>query len=167
VRHKVRIRHYPDRELSVLEVKSRRGEHHSAKVRRPREYGDSRLDADDLTFVREQCGPVDSLVPQAWIAYRRITLLGWQSPERVTLDLHLDVWRASGHGQLRRAVVVEVKQPRLDHHSEAMQRLRAAGCRPGWMSKYCTAIALTSPDVRANRLMNQMRQLRTVGTWTH
>ena len=167
VRHKVRIRHYPDRELSVLEVKTRRSERHTVKVRRPREYGDSTFGPDDLDFVRQYCGPTDDLRPQVWIAYRRVTLLGLRSPERVTFDTHLDLGRAHGHGQFRHAVVIEVKQPRLDHHSVAMQQLRIAGCRSGWMSKYCTAIALTSPDVRANHLMNRMRQLKAVGTWTH
>ena len=167
IRHKVRIRHYPDRELSVLEVKTRRGEHSTTKVRCPRQYGDSTFGAADLAFVRQHCGPTDDLVPQAWIAYRRVTLLGLRSPERVTFDTHLDVWRARGHGQFRRAVVIEVKQPRLDHHSVAMQQLRMTGCRPGWMSKYCAAIALTSPDVRANHLMHRLRQLKAVGTWTN
>ncbi len=167
IRHKVRIRHYADRELSVLEVKTRRGEYCTAKVRCPREYGDITFGADDLAFVRQHCGPTDDLVPQAWIAYRRVTLLGVRSPERVTFDTHLDLWRVHGHGQFRHAVVIEVKQPRLNHHSVAMTLLRAAGCRPGWMSKYCTAIALTSPGVRANQLMSRMRQLKAVGTWTH
>ena len=167
IRHKVRIRHYPDRALSVLEVKSRQAEHQTVKCRRGRDYGRNGFDADDLAFVREHCGPTGALKPQAWVAYRRVTLLGLASPERVTLDMHLDMWRTAGRGQLRSAVVIEVKQPRLDHHSVAMQLLRSAGCRPGWMSKYCTAIALTSPDVRANQLMNRMRQLKAVGTWTH
>jgi hypothetical protein len=167
VRHKVRIRHYPDRALSVTEVKTRLSERHSAKARRPREYGNSRFDADDLAFARAHCGPIDDLVPQAWVAYRRVTLLGLQSPERVTLDMQLDVWRVTGQGQLRRAIVIEVKQPRLDHRSVAMRQLRAAGCRPGWMSKYCTAIALTSPGVGANHFSSRMRHLKAVGTWTH
>lgn len=167
VRHKVRIRHYPDRTLSVIEVKTRRSEHHTVKVRRPRAYGDSRVTAEDLAFVREHCGPVGDLVPQAWIAYRRVTLLGLESPERVTLDMQLDVWRLTGQGQLHRAVVIEVKQPRLDRHSVAMRWLRSAGCRPGWMSKYCVAIALTSPGVRADGLGHRMRQLKAVGAWTH
>ena len=167
VRHKVRVRHYADRELSVLEVKSRRGEHHTVKSCRPREYGTTGLGPDDLAYVREQCGRIGALLPQAWVAYRRVTLVGLTSPERVTLDLNLDMWRASGHEQLDRAVIIEVKQPRLDHHSDAMRALRAAGSRPAWMSKYCTAIVLTSPGVRANHLLNRIRHLTTVGTWTH
>ncbi len=151
----------------MLEVKTRRGEHCTIKVRCPRPFGDSRFGAADLAFVRQHCEPTGDLVPQAWIAYRRVTLLGMRSPERVTLDTHLDMWRASGHGQFRRAVVIEVKQPRLNHHSVAMQQLRIAGCRPGWMSKYCTAIALIGPDVSANRLMKRMRKLKAVGIWTH
>ena len=167
VRHKVRVRHYADRALSVLEVKSRRSEHQTVKCFRPREYGTNGLGSDDLAFVREQCGPVGELLPQAWVAYRRVTLVGLKSPERVTLDLELDMWRASGHGQLERIVVIEVKQPRVDHSSDAMRALRAAGGRQAWMSKYCTAIALTSPDVRANHFINRIRHLTTVSTWTH
>lgn len=167
IRHKVRVRHYPDRALSVLEVKSRRAEHDSFKCRRSRDYGSNGFDADDMAFVREHCGPTGALLPQVWVTYRRVTLLGVNSPERVTLDMHLDMWRASGRGRLRSAVVVEVKQPRLDHHSVAMAGLRAAGCRPGWMSKYCAAIAVTSPDVRTHPLASRLRQLGTVGTWTH
>lgn len=167
LRHKVRVRHYLDRHLSVLEVKIRHNEYESIKLRRPLAFGDSALRPTDVEFVRHHCGPKGELQPQAWVACRRITLLGLRAAERVTIDTELDVWRATGRGRYRGAVVVEVKQPRLRNDSPAMRLLRSAGGRPGWMSKYCTAIAMTSPDVRATRLLDRLRALEAAGTWTH
>jgi hypothetical protein len=105
------------------------------------------------------------LVPRAWIDYRRITLLGLRSAERVTIDLDLEVRRGWRSGCLRDVAVVEVKQATLDRHSGAMVALRAAGWRPGWASKYCIGIARTIPDVRANRLRVGLRALKAIGTW--
>ena len=167
LRHKVRIRHYPDRHVSFLEIKFRHGQHDTLKVRRERDFGDSALHASDRAFLHAHCGHGDDLVPQAWIVYKRITLLGAHSAERVTIDAHLEMWRATGHGRLRDVVVVEVKQPRLDRQTMAMRAMRESGWRPGWASKYCASIVLTTPDVRANRLLGRLRPLKAGGAWTH
>lgn len=42
-----------------------------------------------LVFVRSHCPAYQELVPQAWIDYRRITLLNARTAERVTIDLEL------------------------------------------------------------------------------
>lgn len=155
VRFEVRIRHYPDRELSALEIKDWHGEHDAAIVRRPRVHGDSRLGPADAEFGAGRCGTIGELGPQAWIAYRRITLLGVRSADRVTIDTDLDVWRAARHASLRRAAVVVVKQPQLDLDSPAMRVLQSAGRLAGGMSMYCVAIAVTSPDVHARGLLDR------------
>lgn len=167
VRHKVRIRHYPDRQVSFLEVKLRRGEHDSLKVRRERDFGDSRLSHADRAFLDAQCGRHDDLRPQAWITYSRITLLALRSTERVTIDLHFAAYRAHARAELPHLAVVEVKQPRFDRRGVALRAVLDAGCRPGWASKYCTGVILTSPNVRANRLREHLRALQAVRSWAH
>jgi hypothetical protein len=162
VRHKVRIRHYPDRCLSFLEVKTRRGEDLTTKARRAREYGDSLLGSDDLAFVRARAAVERDLLPQAWIDFRRVTLLGTERDERVTIDLDLRVTTASRVSSLADVAVVEVKQPRLDRGSVAMQTLRRAGWRPGGNSKYCWGIALTRPEVPTHRLWPDLRTLQGI-----
>lgn len=165
VRHKVRIRHYPDRRVSFLEVKRRLGEGATSKVRRERNYGDNQVGPDDLRFVRANC-PIDQdLLPQAWIDYRRITLLNTGTEERVTIDFDLCLSRGSCQVSLHDAAVVEVKQARRDRGTAAMVALRRSGWRTGPASKYCAGIALTSPEVRANRLRVGLRALKAVGTW--
>jgi len=161
IRHKVRIRHYPERVVSFLEVKTRLGESRSIKARRGRAYGDDRLDTDDLVFVQARVGR-RSLLPQAWSDFRRVTLLGIGPEERVTIDLDLRVRTATRAASLGDLAVVEVKQSRLDRGSAAWDALRRAGWREGWASKYCTGIALTRPEVNAARLLPDVRALQGV-----
>ena len=165
VRHKVRIRHYPDRRVSFLEIKLRSGAGSTSKVRRERNYGDNQLGLDDLRFITSNC-PVDQeLLPQAWIDYRRVTLINTGTAERVTIDFDLCLSRGSCEVSLHDAAVVEVKQSRLDRDTAAMVALRQSGWRTGPASKYCAGIVLTSPEVRANRLQAGLRALKAVGTW--
>jgi hypothetical protein len=165
VRQKVRIRHYPDRRVSFLEVKIRMSDEGTFKMRRQRAYGDNALSSGDLAFVRAHSSVSQALLPQAWIDYRRITLLHLRSLERVTIDVDLGVTRGSCCGRLQDLAVVEVKQSRMDRCTAAMMAIRKAGWRTGWASKYCAGIAFTSPDVRAHRLLEGLRALKAVGTW--
>lgn len=167
IRQKVRIRHYPDRRLSFLEVKLRIGDGVTSKVRRQRAYGDNPLSTDERRFVHAYCAVRQELLPQAWIDYQRITLLGTRTAERVTIDFDLVVARGPRGGRLQDVAVVEVKQVRLDRSTAAMRALREAGWRTGWASKYCAAIALTSPEVRAHRLLEGLRGLKAVGAWAN
>lgn len=156
IRHKVRIRHYPDRSVSFLEVKARLGEDVMSKARHPREYGDSVLHPHDVAFVRAHTAVEQPLFPQAWTDFRRVTLLGTELDERVTVDVDLRVTSAGRAESLGDLAVVEVKQPRLDRGSAAMEALRKAGGREGWTSKYCVGIALTRPEVRGHRLLRAL-----------
>lgn len=165
LRHKVRVRHYPDRELSVLEVKMRRSEHVTLKARSVRGFGDSVFSSADLEFVRAHVAVPVALQPQVWVFYRRLTLLSTRANERITIDVDLTVRRGTHQARLHGAVIVEAKQPRLQLGTDAMIALRRLGARPGAVSKYCTALALTCPDLRMNRIRDDLRVLKTVGTW--
>lgn len=162
IRHKVRIRHYPERAVSFLEVKTRLGENRSVKARRVHAYGDDRLDANDLDFVRARIAVRTPLLPQAWTDFRRVTLLGTDREERVTIDLDLRVRTAARAAALDGLAVVEVKQSKVDRGSAAWEALRRAGWREGWASKYCVGIALTRPEVKAARLLAGVRVLEGV-----
>ncbi len=161
VRHKVRLRHYTDRQLSQLEIKTRRGENLTVKTRRPHAYGDNCLSAEDQAFVRSTTGITAVLQPQACTEYRRVTLIGLRHPERVTIDF--DLRFGTGNANVARAsvgmAVIEIKQARCRRDTPAMRRLRDSGFRPSWSSKYCAAIASTRPEVRRNRLLPGLRRL--------
>lgn len=159
VRHKIRVRHYPDRRVTLLEIKTRRSELETSKVWRARDYGDCEFSQDDQAFVGAHTGIEHPVEPQVWTEFRRVTLLGLATPERVTLDLDLRV--AMGHRarSLAGVAIVEVKQWPFRRHSPVMSALQAAGWRSGWASKYCAAIAFTRPDVPQHELQPGLRAL--------
>lgn len=159
VRHKVRIRHYPDRHLTLLEVKTRRTEIQTTKAWRLRQFGDNTLGPADRAFVSDRTGIAGRVEPQVWTNFRRVTLLGMETIDRVTIDLDLQVTAGHYSRSLAGIAIVEVKQWPLNRSTPVMTALRAAGFRPRSISKYCAAIALTHPDVRHNRLLPGIRSL--------
>ena len=159
VRHKVRIRHYHDRQLTTLEVKTRRSARQTIKARCERSYGDDQLSADEQAFVASQTGLRHLVLPQVTTDFRRVTLLGRHSNERVTIDTGL-VFAAGRDARWESEVaVVEVKQWPFSRRSAVMSALRRSGWTPSGMSKYCAAIALTRPDVPHQRFIPELRAL--------
>jgi hypothetical protein len=164
VRHKVRIRHYPDREVSFLEVKTKRNETVTDKHRLAIPFGSVALGAAERDFLRSRVGAmVDELQPQLWINYRRISLIGLHTSERVTIDVDLTV---DGHAQVSdwfgRVGVVEVKQSPFCVRTPIMRALIGAGLRERSLSKYVVAVALSRPEQRRNRLMPDLRALERI-----
>jgi len=158
-RHKVRIRHYPDRRVSLLEVKTRRSDRETDKVWREHPYGDSAMSAADEAFVEARVALRRGLVPQVWTVFRRVTLLGIRTNERVTIDFNLEVSMGVRRKSLAAVAIVEVKQWPYRRNTPVMSALRASGWRPAWASKYCAAIAFTRPEVRLNALLPGLRGL--------
>ena len=162
LRHKVRIRHYPDRQVSFLEVKTRINEMQASKARRKRPYGDSELGPDDIAFIQERTGDHEQLLPQIWTEFHRVTLLGFHTAERVTIDFDLRMEMGSRAESLPNVAIVEVKQWPFSRTTPILSALRSAGFRAGWSSKYCAGIAFTHSDVRRNRLLPGLRTLRAM-----
>ncbi len=164
-RYKVRVRHYLDRQVSVLDVKCKSNREVSHKISRARAFGDETLGDEDRAFLAAHT-PVEpgQLGPQVMTNFRRITLVGLSFPERITIDLDLSF---EGHGwtcALPGLVILEVKQARLAPRSPAMLALRARGMRPARISKYCTAQIHLDSTLRQNRF----RELkRAIGRLSH
>jgi VTC domain-containing protein len=159
VRHKVRIRHYPDRRVTFLEVKKRRSGILTTKTWRERDYADNELDEEDQAFVAAETGVGRRVLPQAWTGFRRVMLLGLRTNERVTIDLGLRVEMGRFEKSFGDVAIVEVKQWPYSRATPVMAALRAGGWRAGWLSKYCAAIAVTHPNVRLNELKPGLRSL--------
>lgn len=154
LRFKVRVRHYPDRRLTYLEIKGKGGAAGGTrKWRRSLDYLCDELTHDDLRFVSEQV-PFDPayLVPSLSNQFRRITLVGVDLPERITLDMDLKFQNDASSRTLGQALIIEVKQPRLRRQSTIMRALARCRALPGSTSKYCVGTMLLHPELRNNRL---------------
>jgi hypothetical protein len=162
LRHKVRIRHYEDRQMTSLEVKTRSSDLRTFKTWRERPYGDNQLSPDDRAFIETQTGLSQPVVPQVWTRYRRLMLLGIHSNERISLDLDLRVEMGSRARSFDQLAILEVKQWPFCRSTPVMTALRAAGSHPAWAGKYCTGIAFTHPGVRLSGLRFGLRNLEGV-----
>lgn len=160
VRHKIRIRHYPDRELTFLEIKTRRNDLLTDKARLRVAHRCNALDPAMIEFLRDRCPFAGSLVPTIAIDYQRIMLVGLSSEERVTIDLGISV---DGNQQLALGAVaiVEVKQPSRSLMTPVMRTLRDAGVRACSISKYVAALSATMA-VRTNLLLPSLRRLERI-----
>lgn len=160
-RYKVRIRHYPDRRLSFLEVKSKQRANTTNKFRLDWPYGNSVLGPEGRAFVEAHTDlPSHLLWPKVWISFSRLTLLGPEDAERITIDVDLELGRTPRQRQPVRGVAfVEVKQRSYHVDTPIMRALRAHKLRAGSASKYCLAIAHTHPRVRLNRLRPYLREI--------
>ena len=163
IRHKVRIRHYPDRELTYLEVKTKRNDAITDKARVQLPYGTERLGDSELAFLRERTDlDVASLRPLLRIDFHRVSLIGLHANERVTFDLDLradvvdDASKAWRFGDL---VVIEVKQAPFCVRTPIMRAIAASRVRERSLSKYTIATALLHPELRRNRLLPDLRSL--------
>jgi hypothetical protein len=166
IRHKVRFRHYPDRGLSFLEVKTKRNEAVTDKRRLAVPYRHEELGPAERGFLRGHVGELaDDLRPALAISYRRLSLIGLAADERVTIDLGLsagdrddaEVARALGH-----LAVIEVKQWPYCVRTPIMRAVRGAGHRVTSMSKYITALSLLHPELCRNRLRAALRRLERI-----
>lgn len=164
LRHKIRIRHYPDREISYLEVKSKRSDLVTHKHRIKIPYRSEELGDEQVAFLRGHLGGLaDSLRPELRVNYRRIGLLSLRADERVTIDLELDFVDLDGQvHQMGDVAIVEVKQSSASRSSPITRRLSAAGVREQSLSKYTTAIALTRGGVRRNRLLPDLKAVERI-----
>lgn len=160
VRQKVRVRHYPDRRLSMLEIKTRRSDLESVKISCEHPYGESTLSAEERAFLDRHLGCGQGLCRQVWTNFRRLTLLGIHSNERVTIDLDLVVERGHLRETFPEVAIIEIKQRPFNRDSVAMSTLRAAHGRAESMSKYCAAMAVLLPGLRVNRLLPDLRVLQ-------
>jgi hypothetical protein len=146
IRHKVRIRRYPERGLAYLEVKARCNDVISEKHRLGVPQDTEELPPSLAGFAAIHCPYADELAPVLEIDYLRVGLLGLESDERVTFDYDLTMRVLGGQARtLEHLAIIEVKQGDARAASPALTTLRAAGLRQRSFSKYSVATALTLP----------------------
>jgi hypothetical protein len=159
-RYKVRIRHYPDRERSFLEVKRKTSADATVKARRSLAYGQETLCTEDRSFVDANSPiPSSALVPSLRTDFRRITLLSLHTMERTTFDLDLRMSSECENAAFPGLVIAENKQDRRRPRTPMMLALRSIAA-PVSVSKYCSAGALLLPSLRMGLYRPKLRTMR-------
>ncbi len=160
-RYKVRVRSYLDREVTMLEVKARDARRMTEKHTLERDFGDLTIsDEAAREFIARHSGlPVAALRPSLSNSFRRITLLGVERPERITLDVQMKFHVGDSERSLPGVVVAEVKSAHSRTRTDVLHLFRGARLRPLGFSKYCLGTALLNKGLRANRFLPTLRQV--------
>lgn len=144
-RYKLRIRHHLDRGLSFLEVKQKAQSGRTVKHRLTLPFGQDDLTSRERSFIDAHAPLAGTrLCPQLAISFQRLTLVGSDIDERVTLDRALTVASGPSVERFGPVVIAEVKQTRYRNHSGAVDAIRAVHARETALSKYCLATALVA-----------------------
>lgn len=162
-RYKIRTREYVDSALTFLEVKHKTNKNRTVKYRLPIAQPPSLLAesaAADCSSFLQHNSPYSPhiLQPVLWNRYRRITLVGKESAERITLDVDLSFDWQETQQALPNLVIAEVKQPGRQQ-SPFIQKMRMAHIHEVSFSKYCMGATLIYPTLKANRFKKKQRQI--------
>jgi hypothetical protein len=159
-RYKVRAREYVDSNLVFFEVKHRTNRNRTIKSRLSVQDVETDIRGSAASFLDAHTPfHAENLEPKLWNDYLRITLVGRQHAERVTLDLNVGFGWGAESVTLSGLVIAEVKQKRLSRLSPFIQQMRQRGIRPISLSKYCTGVYSLYNGVKSNNFKAQMRFL--------
>jgi hypothetical protein len=153
-RHKVRYRLYESTGLSFLEIKKKTNKNRTIKKRIESYLSASSPGEEELSFIKKYLpyGILD-LQPVLINGFNRITLVGTQFKERITLDYDIEFSPPDGIiTALPFLAVAELKCERRSGRSPFGIAMKKIGVRPCRFSKYCIGSALTTDIPRKNIL---------------
>ncbi|MFT6398195.1 MAG: hypothetical protein ACJAYU_002951 [Bradymonadia bacterium] len=162
-RHKVRIRHYVERNLCFLETKTKDRYSVTTKHRFPRASRNFEFGPDDTAAVLDAIGQTEPLAPSVELVFPRVTLVGVNYSERLTIDLGLNAHSTDGGISFPDVMVVEIKQPRFDARSPGRRALRQMSIRAHRISKYCVSLAAITPRKGYGVFRPTIRELHRKG----
>jgi hypothetical protein len=156
-RYKVRFREYEETGSLFLEVKRKNTNERTRKTRISLERMEDTLSEHSVEFI-EKNSPLNAaeLIPSLWTIFKRITLVGEDPCERITLDTDLSFRSLEEGKALPHLTICEVKRNRLSGTTRFMQILKSAHIHPGSCSKYCLGSLLLKHPIKYNRFKSHI-----------
>lgn len=164
VREKIRVRTYVSSGLTFLEIKNKNNKGRTDKKRiRIESFETMKEDGGDLFLRQHAWYDQSKLLPLLENSFRRITLVNKRMTERLTIDTEV-AFRCLQSGQtasLNDIVIIELKRDGRTP-SPIKEVLRKLHVQSSGFSKYCIGSALTSVNLKKNRLKPKLRMLDKV-----
>lgn len=149
-RFKIRTRDYLISNSSFLEVKRKTNKGQTIKSRIPIDACQS-LNKEHYEYLNSV---VDlngrELIKSSENSFKRITLVSFESLERITLDFDLKFYRNGDTFEMPHISIVEVKRDKMGKRSPVVEILKELGVHPRGFSKYCMGLAYLMPDLKQN-----------------
>lgn len=161
-RYKLRVRKYGSSGINFIEVKAKTNTGRTIKSRKKTPHFEKQLDEDQLAFFRQstqvsqgswQCSSV--------ISFERITLVSFDPPERMTLDLSLQFMDDHSRFLFDKIIVAEVKQG-SKAPSAFIREMKKRRIQPSSISKYCLGLSLLRPTLKQNLFKKQQLLIKNI-----
>jgi hypothetical protein len=145
---------------TFLEIKRKTNKERTRKTRIQVEGIEMVLSENSRQYIATQV-PLQEIDLHAamWTIFQRITLVGKDSPERITIDHDLSFSYEDLHKQLPFLTICEVKRDSIAGKSAFMKYLDELSIHPGKSSKYCLGTVLLKKHVKYNRFKSTILKL--------
>jgi hypothetical protein len=157
-RHKIRYRKYEATGDSFLEIKKKTNKNRTIKWRIANCLIADHFDTDASSFIRDYL-PYDSLdlKPVLINGFNRITLVGKEVKERITLDYGIS-FSTPGEAvsEFPFLAIAEIKREKSSGFSPVRNSMKNFGIPPNRFSKYCMGNALVRDLPRKNTLKRNL-----------
>lgn len=164
-RNKVRYREYEVSATTFLEVKKRTNKNRTVKYRIENNLtSDSACDSTALEFLKEYI-PQRPLIlrPVLINRFKRITLVGKEISERVTIDYDLSFSNPDGNNSYMPFIaIIELKKDRNADRSPLANVLKKNSIHPTGFSKYCIGTSILNNLPRINIIKPKLLLLKKI-----
>lgn len=163
-RQKVRFRKYMDSGLCYFEIKTKSNKRETSKERF-RSPMETELGELHLEFARPRVpflaeNDLESMEPKILTSFKRITLVGHDPDERITIDTDVSFKDMDDNEfRLRDVAVAESKHSSNVIGTPFIKVARDLRIFEERFSKYCTGISALYTKVRSNRFKNRLRRI--------
>jgi hypothetical protein len=168
-RHKVRFRTYESTRDTYLEVKRKTNKNRTLKWRIKKEMNHAWCDEEAVRFLGEFIPQENTRIhPVLTNRFTRLTLVGLQHRERITIDYGLNFKDAEGiTAQLPSIAIAELKREGFTNQSPFISLMKQFGIRPAGFSKYCVGSAILFNRKNSNRLKQKFLLLNKIENEYH
>ena len=156
-RYKIRFRDYVESKKTFLEVKFKSNKGVTKKTRISVPFEEKDLNKKNINFLEEQT-PYSLKDFEITIKnnFDRITLVNFQTKERVTIDLNLKFSSNNSNKELKNICIIEVKREKGNRKSEILSILKLKRIRPTRFSKYTIGSCILNPKLKYNNFKRKL-----------
>lgn len=162
-RYKVRLRDYLISDRSFFEIKRKTNKEKTKKKRIEVPFKTSQITGESQEFLQTSSPLGDyPLIKTLENSFSRITLAGFETLERVTIDLNVRYKTDTAEMGLEGLAIAEVKRSAASTGSPIQSALREMKIPPGGFSKYCIGIVSLVEGVKYNNFKPKLRNINKI-----
>jgi hypothetical protein len=163
-RHKVRYRTYESTGETYLEIKKKTNQNRTIKWRIKNSFSSVAPDNEASEFIHRYISSENlDLSPVMRNRFTRITMVGVDTHERITIDFNMDFVSVNGESvSLPYMTIVEHKSESFACHSPFRSAVLKSGIHPVGFSKYCIGNAMLLDVPKKNILKQRILLIKKI-----